>query len=1074
MNLKIISAGAGSGKTYRLTRELVGLLGQGLAASGIIATTFTKKAAAELQERVRVSLLEEGFVQQADELTNALIGTVHSLGVKLLRRFAFEAGVSPEVSIIAEEDEHFMFNQSLATVLKKERVEAMDALASKLGLNKREFFDWRKEVHQITSLARANDFDIEVLEKSKTRSFESYKQFLGAVAEKDAEWFNAGLTVKIEETIQKLEDNEDTTKKTADVVDLLKATLRELKLRGFLYWYQWAKISKVSTGAKSREDIEPLQEFARLHDTHPAFHKDIKDYIDLLFTISIEAIKEYTNYKNKRGLIDYTDMEAYVNKLLDHPVVQEVLKEELSLLMVDEFQDTSPIQLSIFLKLAKLADQSIWVGDPKQSIYGFRGAEPRLMQAIIEQSGGVKPEDIQKDSWRSREDAVFASNAIFTKAFSDMPAEQVALNPKRTKKASTDSINKEDESSMMGNAIMHWHFKPEGEGRQPAKPWMEHCIARTIRDELEKGIFIQPKGEKECRKAVPGDVAVLCRSNAGCQVMANALNEAGLKVAIARSGLLNTAEAKLILACLKYLLNPKDSLAVAEILLLGANVPVEEIIEDRLSWLDQKQSDPGFQQWATDQEQIIKLDQLRLETAELSSAEILDYVLEVLDLRRIITSWGNEGQRLENVETLRKFALDYEDACNRMHSAASLGGFYLWLDELERNQNDLQGAGTGPGAVNVLTYHKSKGLEWPIVVCHNLDDKLRADVWGLDIVAESKEVDLNDVLGNRWLRFWVNPYGDQYRKTELEKRISESTAKEIKLKKSLREEARLLYVAITRARDYIVFPTNAYPTKWLNRVWHDGREDFPVLDPDSNETQWEWSNSFLTKDTTTFEMPRSFELEMLDDGGKKPEYFGLGAGQETFPPFRMDPSGLEVKGKVVNVFHYHPPVLVEDFEGHQEISQVIASFLWSELHMESPEDSDLVEQRLANHFSLTDDIEKLSLKNRASGFYQLIDNNFNPVSIKGHFPLSHFFGDQLFTTTIDFLLITEDGIILVKNDQTTGQEKLLNKRALALAPELSLSRQAIQALNGTAVIRSFVHFILDGVLMEVKDFPTTS
>ncbi|KAA3622619.1 MAG: DNA helicase UvrD [Bacteroidetes bacterium] len=1012
--------------------------------------------------------MEEGFAQQADELTNALIGTVHSLGVKLLRRFAFEAGVSPEVSIIAEEDEHFMFNQSLATVLRRERVEAMDALASKLGLNKREFFDWRKEVHQITSLARANDFDIEVLEKSKSRSFETYKEFLGPVSDKNAEWFNESLKEKILETIQKLEDNEDTTKKTADVVDLLKTTLRELKLRGFLFWYQWAKLSKVSTGAKSREDIEPLQRFARLHDTHPDFHKDIKDYIDLLFTISIEAIREYTNYKNKRGLIDYTDMEAYVNKLLDHPIVQEVLKEELSLLMVDEFQDTSPIQLSVFLKLAKLADQSIWVGDPKQSIYGFRGAEPRLMQAIIEQSGGVRPEDIQKDSWRSREDAVFAANAIFTKAFSEMPVEQVALNPKRTKKASKESINKEDESSMMGNALIHWHFKPEGEGRQPAKPWMEHCIARTIKDELEKGIFIQPKGEKECRKAVPGDVAVLCRSNAGCQVMATALNEAGLKVAIARSGLLNTAEAKLILACLKYLLNPKDSLAVAEILLLGANVPVEEIIEDRLKWLEQKQSDPAFHQWAADQEQIVKLDQLRLETAELSSAEILDYVLEVLDLRRIITSWGNEGQRLENVETLRKFALDYEDACNRMHSAASLGGFYLWLDELERNQNDLQGAGTGPGAVNVLTYHKSKGLEWPIVVCHNLDDKLRADVWGLDIVAEKNEVDLNDVLGNRWLRFWVNPYGDQYRKTELEKRINESVAKENKLKNSLREESRLLYVAITRARDYIVFPTNAYPTKWLNRVWHEGREDFPVLDPDSNETQWEWLNQFLVKDTTIFEMPRSFEAEGLDDSGKLPEYFDRGVGKDFFPPFRIDPTALEVKGQIVNVFHYHPPVLVEDFEGQQEIGQIIASFFWADMHLENPEAGESVEIRLANHFSISEDIGKLSLKGRASAFYRLLENELDSKTIKGHFPLSHFVGDQLFTVTIDFLLITSEGIIMIKNDHTTGQEKLLKKRALALSSELSLSRQALQAMNGTPVVRTFVHFILDGVLMEVQ------
>ena len=169
LNIKIISAGAGSGKTYRLTSEMVELLKCGVRASGIIATTFTKKAAAELQERVRVRLLEEGLTEQADELTNALIGTVHGLGVKLLRRFAFEAGVSPEVDIIADEDQQVMFNKSLATVLNLERMEKMDRYSNILGLNKKGEYDWRTKVKQLTDVARSNDFSLEVLEKSKVK-----------------------------------------------------------------------------------------------------------------------------------------------------------------------------------------------------------------------------------------------------------------------------------------------------------------------------------------------------------------------------------------------------------------------------------------------------------------------------------------------------------------------------------------------------------------------------------------------------------------------------------------------------------------------------------------------------------------------------------------------------------------------------------------------------------------------------------------------------------------------------------------------------------------------------------------
>jgi hypothetical protein len=137
-HIRIISAGAGSGKTYRLTSEMVQLLKDGVRPSGIIATTFTRKAAAELQERVRVRLLEAGLSRQADELTNALIGTVHSLGVKLLQRFAFEAGVSPQVQIIAEEDQQTLFNNSLAMVLGPDRVDAIDRLCRRLGMHSRQ------------------------------------------------------------------------------------------------------------------------------------------------------------------------------------------------------------------------------------------------------------------------------------------------------------------------------------------------------------------------------------------------------------------------------------------------------------------------------------------------------------------------------------------------------------------------------------------------------------------------------------------------------------------------------------------------------------------------------------------------------------------------------------------------------------------------------------------------------------------------------------------------------------------------------------------------------------------------
>ena len=178
MSIRIISAGAGSGKTYRLTAEMVKLLERGVRPSGIIATTFTRKAAAELQERVRIKLLENGMHNEAEELTNALIGTVHGLGVKLLQRFAYEAGVSPDIGIMADEDQQVMFNQSLAVVLTQERVQIMEDLCDKLGLHKRGHYDWRKEVRQLAEIARTNNFSQGIIEESKIKSFDSFFEYL--------------------------------------------------------------------------------------------------------------------------------------------------------------------------------------------------------------------------------------------------------------------------------------------------------------------------------------------------------------------------------------------------------------------------------------------------------------------------------------------------------------------------------------------------------------------------------------------------------------------------------------------------------------------------------------------------------------------------------------------------------------------------------------------------------------------------------------------------------------------------------------------------------------------------------
>ncbi|MEZ4954727.1 MAG: UvrD-helicase domain-containing protein [Saprospiraceae bacterium] len=1067
MDLKIISAGAGSGKTYRLTKEMVELLAsKKVKANGIIATTFTNKAAAELQERVRVKLLEEGLSQEANDLTNALIGTVHGLGVKLLKRFAYEAGVSPEVDIIADEDQQFLFNQSLAMVLTNERVAEMEQLSDRLGLNKSVFssLDWRKVLKDLTEIARSNNFSKEVLEKSKTLSFQSFCEFLDEKKDCSEEEWNQQLNDELEQAISQLENNGDTTKVTATGVKTLKELQQELKLRKELYWHQWVKLSKIKVGTKSKDKLDSLVDFTQSVLGHHGLQRDVELFISNIFDISQKAIEEFNHYKKSRGLIDYTDMEVLVNELLKDDVVCESLQAELDLLMVDEFQDTSPLQLEIFMKLSKLAKHSIWVGDPKQSIYGFRGAEPALMKAIIEQQGGLKKDNILGDSWRSREDIVLATNAIFTKAFDEMPADHVTLNPKRCKRAKADSVNKDDEPASMGKALIHWHFEYAEEGRKPGRSWLDHCIAEQVKTTLERQPIILPKGEKEYRPIKPGDIAVLCRSNKACQEMADALHRAGLKAAISRAGLLNTAEAKLILACLKFILNKHDTLSVAEILVLAAASDIEDIIADRLDFLEKKEKGEATNRWGDNDPFIQQLNSIRTQVVELSSAEILSLLLEELELRRIIVAWGNPEQRLANVDVLIKWSFQYEEACNRLHSAASLGGFLLWLNDLENNGDDLQGAGENEQAVNVLTYHKSKGLEYPVVICHSLDQQLREDVWGLSIVPESTEVDLDNLLGNRWLRFWVNPFADQYQNTLLSERIDASSAKAKKRKEAMEEEARLLYVGITRARDYLVLPTYHKPPIWLNRVYFQGKEDQPVLNPSSDISILEWVGEELIFQIEVVHFPADFAPRLVEE--QATEILSPPLGKANHRIYKIEeltvPPKLELK-----TFQYSSPLNLPEVIERQLVGKALVAFFKA---AKQGLDKN-VQREIAAQLININDVESLVEPDQFIFMADQFENWLaaeQPIKRYANYPVKAIFNDQLFEATIDLILETKNGLVMISHSPFVGEGKSVLKKSKEMAGRLIAQKKAVEEFFGIANVRVYSHFVLAGTLIAIE------
>jgi ATP-dependent helicase/nuclease subunit A len=480
-------------------------------------------------------------------------------------------------------------------------------------------------------------------------------------------------------------------------------------------------------------------------------------------------------------------------------------------------------------------------------------------------------------------DIVHATNAIFERAFEGMPREQIVLEP-------AEISNVQQGMSNVQGSLQHWHFRSElDERRPPGAPWFDNCIADQVRILLERKPLIFNKKRGKTRAIRPGDIAILCRSNRQCLSMADALHRAGLKAAIARNGLLETPEAKLAVACLKYLLTPSDSLAAAEILFLTGSMDLAEIVEIRLQYLSENADSPIYGGgWGDDALYLNQLLALRPRTADLSASEILNLILEELDLRRAVIQLGNPDQRLDNLDRLRRYALDYESACQRLHSAASLGGFLLWLNQLADNELDAQGSGETDDAVKVLTYHRSKGLEYPLTICHALEQNLKEQIWGLNLVSELETPDLDNILGNRWLRFWVNPYADQLRNTPLEEALLQTQEWFAAHRTALEEEARLLYVGLTRARDYLVFPTTNKGTGWLNRVFSHGDESIPTLDPNSDETPFYHAGMPLTIETEIIYKPKDFPETLPDEAPILYHAARQGKSPQTRPPLIID------------------------------------------------------------------------------------------------------------------------------------------------------------------------------------------
>ena len=802
-NIQYINAGAGSGKTTRLTEILSEKLGKGeFKPSEVILTTFTELAASEFREKSRERLYNDNHPNVAAELDAATIGTVHAVALSFIQKYWYLIGVSPDMKVMSEDDLQVYISESLGNYVSSTALKFFNAYREYFDIRDKQSkadYDFWKE-HLLFIIDKANNYSIDI-ERSKVESCEVVNKIFPNQTTLDHQLLHAFTQV----LASQIGDYSDSAKgKVQPILDGLNNKV--ITYATIVKLYKELTRETPDMGKKNRKSlidiiggnnydalVNNLQTFQMSSAGDDSPGGMMKQMIIILFDIAKEWKDGFNDFKARRHIIDYNDMERLFLELLGKPQVKKEIEGSYKLMMVDEFQDSSPIQLEIFKLLSDLMKQSYWVGDPKQSIYGFRGADVELVNEITRQFMDENRDsalnlsyDTLPKSWRTRKPLVDMTTDCFTRAFEGViDKKNVKLDAAR------------QEYSELSYSLSHWNCCVSN-----AEAFVDK-VADRIQQLLDSHIKIQIKNKNEFRPIEAGDIAILCRRNDECKKYAQALISKGIPVSFVNDDILQQTEVQLVFTLLKFMVDSSNKHVRADLLRLLEDIPTQDILQQRLDYIVNLSDDHDI--WLEKDNQMIKkLLAFKESIRNLSVSDLLDSIIYGLALPEIVAKWGHEENRCQNLQTLCALSKKYDEHCLQMGIGASVSGLLTYLSYVEID-SVIDNASK---AVKVLTYHKSKGLEWNYVILSSLDynslaeeEFITKNFWG---VRELRHPEPNKryayylqflptilATGNTHM---PQPIIDACRKLPVYNLLENIEINELR---------HLLYVGVTRARDYL-------------------------------------------------------------------------------------------------------------------------------------------------------------------------------------------------------------------------------------------------------------------------------
>jgi ATP-dependent helicase/nuclease subunit A len=860
-----VTAGPGSGKTFVLVERYLEILRtKKVSVDNIVAITFTNRAANEMRQRVREridGLLRETsgserqtWLRHKRALEGAVITTIHGFCSRLLHEFPVEANIDPQFMLL---DEH-QAAMLLETVVEETLADAIHHEDEKIvqlahGTGRAALANALIELHR---KYRGEGLSLTAIEKLTAANHASEADYISALKELDAHMavlLSAGKLTKAAaekrnraavewpalRAILAQPPNEKTIASYCQAIEDFRETRLSKNNHPVV-----ERVDEALWGADSSTS-------ERLRGRVPTTGFDLlaKDYSLALLKLLRAIDRRLDNEKQRLSVLDFDDLQLRALKLLDLPEVVSRGTERYRFFLIDEFQDTNSLQRDLMTRLALMRGTNLFiVGDRKQSIYGFRGADVDVfseMTAAIEKAGGAQqPLHL---NFRSQRPLIDYFNFLFAKVFqarSEVP--QAALGqlgyvihePGKAERGVEHEpplvellVSALPESSSTADELQDADDRdPLGAQERDAEQIAARI--RTLVSGTDLSLWNQTSTDSSLGRFKYGDVAILLRAFTGVWTYESALRRAGIPyLTVQGKGFYQREEITDLIQLLRFLDNTTDELALAAVLrsplggvsdnaLLALRCAPRFGDSDGLDRLHRRNLLRALRH-RREIQFIDKDDQFALDRAasllealiprrnRYGIAELLRYAVSASEFMPIIAANFDGGQRVANVEKLFRLAEQFEK------SGHLIRDFVRFVEEFEAI-GGREGEGQMDESANVvrlMTIHQAKGLEFPAVILPDLHrDPARRETQFIIDRHRGMTVRIPDGRGQT---------------------VRGALFNELRQRNRWREEfesMRLLYVAATRAKDRLIFSgavtqndlknlTKTDKEQWLAWIW---------------------------------------------------------------------------------------------------------------------------------------------------------------------------------------------------------------------------------------------------------------